>query len=189
MRSGLLYARMDGERADSPGGLRIGVVKPVDPHLSPCVRDCCALLGSTEFVRWLGSLAAAPLRPTKQPTLFRMQRGDAIDVHDDVSDQAANRLSAVLHLSNNWRREFGGNTVVGSVTRIENCKSPDGYPMRRWVFSKQRSVLSPIFNSMMILALKPGMAHGVTPIRGDVFRLTLVATYAHDEPPMNPASA
>jgi len=170
------YQRAD-RQDNGPVGFRIGVIKPTSISLSPAVESCCVFLRSRAFIRSLETLVSMPLRAAKEPALFRMQRSDSIEVHDDICDDPLNRLSAVLHLSKDWKREFGGNLVIGRVQRIEIKESSNGYSMRRWYFSNERSVLTPIFNSLMLILLRPGMAHGVTPIVVNCERLTIAATY------------
>jgi Rps23 Pro-64 3,4-dihydroxylase Tpa1-like proline 4-hydroxylase len=174
------YIRV-GEAAktvDSPS-YQLGILKSVNQSLSPNVQRCCDLLTGNAFRGWLSLLIGSPLRVVKPPSLFRMERGDRIERHDDISDQPLNRFSVVLHLSKNWKRNFGGNTVLGWVKRVEYARvSENGYLDRRWVFSRQRSVLTPTFNSLTVIALRPGMAHDVTDIRVKAYRVSIVGLYA-----------
>jgi hypothetical protein len=112
------------------------------------------------------------LRP---PTPNRMERGDLICAHDDLSD-SRHCVSVVLNLSKNWQRGYGGNTVVGEVTRIEDLPTPLEIPfqLQRWYFGRSRKVLTPKYNSMVLIRLQPGLAHSVTPVRVDRPRLALV---------------
>jgi hypothetical protein len=136
------------------------------------------LLTGIAFRSWLAQLVGHPLQTVKPPTLFRMERGDRIVRHDDVLDSPLNRVSVVLHLSKNWRREFGGNTVLGEVKRVENERfGKSEYFQHRWVFSAKRSVLMPAFNSLFVIQLKPGMAHGVTALRATACRVSIVSLY------------
>jgi hypothetical protein len=110
-----------------------------------------------------------------------MERGDRVIMHDDVLNSPLNRVSVVLHLSKNWKRGFGGNTVVGSVKRVENLHfGASEYREHRWVLSNKRSVLTPAFNSLLLIALRPGMAHGVTTLRSNACRVSITCVYALD---------
>lgn len=146
------------------------------------VEKCSEFLKSSPFLEWLGQLMGDKLKVTRQPVPFRMKIGDCIVQHDDCSDYPSNRLSAVLHFSKAWKREFGGNLIVGQAERIEAAQASAVNSVRRWVFSRKRSMLVPVFNSLVLIALKPGLAHKVTRVREDVLRLTIVATYglAHE---------
>jgi hypothetical protein len=172
------YVRTDrSTAADKPTGYRLGILKSVLQTLSPNVQGCCDLLTGADFLHWLSRLNGHPVQVSKPPTLFRMERGDRIERHDDVSDRPLNCISATLHLSKYWKREFGGNTVLGEVKRIDSVHLGE-YLGQRWVFSVKRSVLPPIFNSLNIIALKQGMAHGVTGIKAGAYRVSIVCLYA-----------
>jgi len=150
---------------------------------SPCVEQCCDFLKGPLFMDWLAQLLGSKVCVTRQPRPFRMKLGDCIVAHDDCSDYPSNRFSAVLHFSKAWKREFGGNTIIGEVKRIEMSKSPQDTGGRRWIFAEKRSVVVPVFNSLVLIALKPGLAHKVTRVRVDDVRLTIVATYGLDPAP------
>lgn len=172
------YVRTDRSiGADKPTGYRLGILKSVLQTLSPNVQRCCDLLTSADFRLWLSRLNGHPVQVSKPPTLFRMERGDRIERHDDVSDSPLNCISATLHLSKNWKREFGGNTVLGEVNRIDRVRLGE-YQGQHWVLSAKRSVLPPVFNSLNVITLKPGMAHGVTGIKARAYRVSIVCLYA-----------
>lgn len=172
------YVRTDRSAGvDEPTGYRLGILKSVFHNLSPNVQRCCDLLTGADFRHWLSRLSGCPVQVSKPPTLFRMERGDRIERHDDVSDSPLNRVSATLHLSKNWKRGFGGNTVLGEVKRIDSVRLGE-YLGQRWVLSTKRSVLPPVFNSLTVIALKPGMAHGVTSIKAGAPRVSIVCLYA-----------
>lgn len=171
-----LYVRMD--RLHKPTGAGFGVVKSIDECLSTNVQKCCDLLTSNEFRSCLGVCIGQKLQVVRGPTLYRMEPGDRIITHDDVLASPLNRISVVLHLSRNWKREFGGNTVLGNVQRIEELRSATSeYVQHRWVFSTNRSVLSPAFNSLLMIALRKGMAHGVTAVRAHAYRVSITCLY------------
>lgn len=172
------YARTDrSTRGNTSTGYRLGILKSTFQKLSPNVQMCCDLLTSANFLSWLSRLSGQPLQVSKPPTLFRMERGDRIERHDDVSDHPLNRLSAVLHLSKNWKSSFGGNTVLGVVKRIDSVRLGE-YRGQSWVLSGKHSTLTPVFNSLNVIALKPGMAHGVTSIKVEACRVSIVCLYA-----------
>ena len=161
------YSRIEDNPADDYGVLHCN-----EKYLSPGVEKCCDFLKSPLFLAWLARLMGDEVRVTRQPSPFKMEFGDCIVAHDDCSDYPSNRASAVLHFSKAWKRQFGGNTVVGEVERIEIVQNK-----RRWLFSSKRSVIVPAFNSLMLIALRPGLAHKVTHVRVNQPRLTIVATY------------
>lgn len=167
------YKRMEGEQGRDYGVLRC------EGELSPCVKECCDFLKGPLFLEWLAGLLGSKVYVTRRPTPFKMKLGDCIVAHDDCSDYPSNRFSAVLQFSKAWKKEFGGNTVIGEVKRTEAVQSPRGGG-RRWIFSAKRSVVVPLFNSLVLIALRPGMAHSVTRIRANNVRLTIVATYGLD---------
>ena len=173
------YVRTD--RMPKPTGIGLGILKSVDECLSANVQKCCDLLTSNEFRSCLAASIGQKLQVVKPPTLFRMELGDRIVRHDDVLATPLNRISVVLHLSRNWRRQFGGNTVLGHVQRLEEVPSAfSEYPHHRWVFSAKRSVLIPTFNSLLVIALRKGMAHAVTPVRASAYRVSIVCLYGRE---------
>ena len=173
------YVRTD--RMPNPTGIGLGILKPVDQCLSPNVQKCCDLLTSNEFRSCLAASIGQKLQVAKPPTLFRMEKGDRIVRHDDVLASPSNCISVVLHLSKNWKRQYGGNTVLGYVQRVEEVRPAlREYSQHRWVFSTRRSVLSPAFNSLLIIALRKGMAHGVTTVRAHAYRVSIVCLYGRE---------
>lgn len=173
------YVRTD--HMPNPTGIGLGILKTHDQCLSTNVQKCCDLLTGNEFRSCLGACSGQTLQVVKPPTLFRMELGDRIVRHDDVLASPLNRISVVLHLSKNWKRQFGGNTVLGYVQRSEEVHSANSaYPQHRWVFSAKRSVLVPAFNSLMVIALRKGMAHAVTPVRAHAYRVSIVCLYGRE---------
>lgn len=173
------YQRTD--KMAEPTGVGLGYLMSIDRSLSPKVQKCCEVLTSMDFLSWLTRLIEGPLQIARPPTLVRMERGDRVTVHDDILNYPLNRVSVVLHLSKNWKRGFGGNTVVGPVKRVENLRfGTSEHLEHRWVLSNKRSVLTPAFNSLLLIALRPGMAHGVTTLRSDACRVSITSVYALD---------
>jgi hypothetical protein len=121
------YVRTD--KMAQPTGIGLGILKSIDQRLTPNVQNCCDVLTSIAFRSGLTQLVGDPLLIVKPPTLFRMERGDRIVRHDDVLDSPLNRVSVVLHLSKNWRREFGGNTVLGKLhdASLQSETGDDGF--------------------------------------------------------------
>lgn len=153
----------------------LGFLKPLHQHQTAVsLLKCCDILKCAKFLGWLSAIDEQPLRLVEQPAFFRMEHGNRIKVHDDVSFSPKSRLSVVIHLSRNWQRGDGGNTVIGPA-KIIRPRSPGADV--EWVFSGKRSILSPVFNSIVILRLGLGLAHCVTPIRGERTRLSIVARY------------
>ena len=171
-----LYVRTDRLAKRTGGGF--GVLKSIDERLSTNVQKCCDLLTSNEFRSSVASYVGQKLQVVRGPTLYRMEPGDRLVTHDDVLASPLNRISVVLHLSKNWKREFGGNTVLGYVQRIEEVRSATSeYAQHRWVLSTKRRVLSPAFNTLLIIALRKGMAHGVTGVRVHKYRVSITCLY------------
>jgi hypothetical protein len=137
---------------------------------------CSDILTGPDFLEWLSDWAGEEVRPQKSPAFFRMEDGDRIDVHDDISHAPLSRLSGVLHLSKDWKREYGGNTVVGATKKKHTVDTEYG-PMTEWIFGSKRSVLVPKFNCMTVLRLRSGLAHGVTQVVGPRPRLSIVEHY------------
>jgi hypothetical protein len=119
-----------------------------------------------------------------------MGRGDRICLHDDLSDPV-HRVAIILNLSKNWRRSFGGNTIVGPVARIEDLPTPAEIPfqLKRWFLTPYRSVLTPRFNSLLVIAIEKGLAHGVSRVLVNRERLSLVSIFGcQDVPCVNSSS-
>jgi hypothetical protein len=167
-------SHLDGKSED------FGFLRYWERDLSDSVEKCCGFLMNDTFLNLLASLTGARVTVTRKPTPFIMRLGDSIVAHDDCSDYPSNCLSAVLHFSKDWKRAFGGNTIVGAVKSVETERALDGSDHRRWVFSNRRSILTPVFNSLVLISLRPGMAHKVTRIRVDCLRLTIASTYGFE---------
>lgn len=172
------YVRVDADAEKGRSArYRLGILKNIDRSLSPNVQMCFQLLTGIDFQIWLSQLIGYPLETVQPLRLFRLERGDRIVTHDDILDHPLNRISAVLHLSKNWKREFGGNIIFGEVERVENVRL-GGNLGHRWVLSQSRTVLTPIFNSLIVNALRPGTAHAVSTVYAKAGRVSIAALYA-----------
>lgn len=147
---------------------------------SAAVQACYDLFSHPWLESVLSRLMGTPISFMRPATPYRMGDGDRICLHDDLSDPA-HRVAVVLNLSKDWRRDFGGNTIVGQVSRIEDLPTPAEVPfqLRRWYLTRFRSVLTPRFNSLLVIAIEKGMAHGVTPVKVARPRLSLVSIFGH----------
>ncbi len=145
---------------------------------SEVVQACYDLFTHPWFEELLSRLIGCPIISLRPATPYRLEYDDRICLHDDLSDPC-HRVSVVLSLTKDWRREYGGNTVIGKVTRIEDLPTPPEIPfqLRRWYLSRSKAVLTPEFNALTVMRLAPGLAHGVTPVRTDQVRLSLVNIY------------
>lgn len=141
------------------------------------VESALAWLESPPFLSWLSGLAAEELAFLRPVTAYRMDRGDRLCLHDDMSDPN-HAISVAYNLSPDWRPEWGGATVFGEVTGVTPLPTPADSPidLRQWhVRNEQRFV--PLFNSMLVMRLDLGYAHGVEEVLGDEPRFALVGIY------------
>lgn len=183
---GLRYERVDiagitrlwrGER--ETGDAYFGLLLTQDGwHRSEAVQACYDLFAHPWLESVLSRIMGSPISFMRPATPYRMERGDRICMHDDLSDPL-HRVAIVLNLSKNWQRTYGGNTIVGPVKRIEELPTPVEIPfqLQRWFLAPSKSVLTPRFNSLLVVAIEKGVAHGVTPIQADYPRLSLVSIY------------
>jgi hypothetical protein len=158
---------------------RIGLVRNRTlGELHPAVRSCCNVLAGPKTSSLVTNFVGSPASPVESFKFFRMRRYDYIATHDDVVDHV-NRIAVVLDLTLGWRRCFGGNTVVGVASRTEGNKRTEMCYSPRWVFDSHRSVLLPKFNSLLILPVRRGFAHRITPICSDHPRLMIQLFYKY----------
>lgn len=145
---------------------------------SEVVQACYDLFAHSWFEDLLSRLMGCPIVFLRPATPYRLEYDDRICLHDDLSDPC-HHVSVVLGFTKDWRREYGGNTVIGEVTRIEDLPTPPEIPfqLRRWYLGRSRAVLMPEFNALTVMRLAPGLAHGVTPVRAHRVRLSLVSIY------------
>lgn len=186
LRDGLLYERVDIAgmtlqwRAQRElGDAYFGSLQMREGwQTSEVVQECYDLFAHPWFENLLSRLMGCPIIFLRPATPYRMEQGDRICFHDDLSDPS-HRLSVILGFTKHWRREYGGNTVIGEVTHIEDVPTPPDipFPLRRWHVNRARSVITPTFNSLTIIPISPNLAHAVTPIRVQKTRFTVVSIY------------
>jgi hypothetical protein len=147
-------------------------------HTPEIVEECYAFFSSSWFEASVSRLLGRDVVCARSATPYRMTNGDAICAHDDMTDER-HAASIVINLTKDWRREYGGNTVIGPVIRVEALPEDPffPYPMQRLRLSHRRSVLTPRYNSMTVLRLAHGLAHRVTPVRGDGVRYSLTCMF------------
>ena len=114
------------------------------------------------------------LRP---PTAYRMDRGDRLCLHDDMSDPD-HAISVAYNLSPGWRPELGGATMFGEVTAVTPLPTPADSPidLRQWHIRDTRRFV-PEFNSMLVMRLDVKYAHGVEEVLGGKPRFAIVGIY------------
>lgn len=182
---GLEYERVElGEmtaqwRASRPlGDVYFGQMRRHANWETPqCVKDVLGFFESAGFVDWLGRLAGEQLRFLRPVTAYRLERGDRICLHDDMSDPA-HAVSVAYNLSRDWVTDDGGGTIFGRVTGITPLPTPidSPIPLQRWeITDAQRFV--PAFNSLLVMRLGEEFAHGVGTVTGNRSRLSLVGIY------------
>lgn len=182
---GLAYERVDlGEataqwRAVRPlGDVYFGPMQRRAGWVTPAVvAEVLAFFASDEFVAWLGKAAGERLEFLRPVTAYRLERGDRICLHDDMSDPD-HAVSVAYNLSRAWAPEAGGQTVFGRVTGIVPLPTPvdSPIPLQRWDITDTRRFV-PAFNSLLVMRLGEEFAHGVEPVTGNGARLSLIGIY------------
>jgi hypothetical protein len=130
------------------------------------------------FLDWLSDLAGERIAFRRPVTAYRMDRGDRLCLHDDVSDPD-HAISIVYYLTPIWQPQWGGATVFGVVTEVNALPTPPDSPIdwREWrIRDPQR--FTPQFNSLLVMRLDERYAHGVDEILADCPRFALVGIYA-----------
>lgn len=117
------------------------------------------------------------LRP---PTPYRLDPGDRICLHDDMSDPT-HAVSVALNLTPGWCQGDGGETRVGLVTGKLAVPTPIDCPtdLYQWQVASDNKLLAPNFNSILVLRLSSEFAHGVEPVRGKKSRYSVTTIYGH----------
>lgn len=134
-------------------------------------------LESPGFVSWLSAAAGEELVFLRPPTAYRMDRGDRLCLHDDMSDPD-HAISVAYNLSPGWRPELGGATMFGEVTAVTPLPTPADSPidLRQWHIRDTRRFV-PEFNSMLVMRLDVKYAHGVEEVLGGKPRFAIVGIY------------
>jgi Rps23 Pro-64 3,4-dihydroxylase Tpa1-like proline 4-hydroxylase len=130
----------------------------------------------------LSGLLGFPVTFLRPPTPTRLELGDKIAPHDDMQEPL-HCAAVVVNLSKGWRAEFGGSTIVGNVDRVERVPTPPDHPyqVHNWVLTERQEHLPVRFNSLLVLRLKTGVAHGVAEVRSQQARLTLVSNFGRPD--------
>jgi hypothetical protein len=142
-----------------------------------CVTTALGFFESPPFLVWLGRLAGEELAFLRPVTAYRLERGDRICLHDDMSDPA-HAVSVAYNLSRDWTAAQGGATVFGRVTGVVPVPTPpeSPIPLNRWEITDEQ-VFWPVFNSLLVMRLGEQFAHGVREVTSDRPRVSLVGIY------------
>jgi len=110
-----------------------------------------------------------------------MTNGDRICLHDDMSDPS-HAVAVAYNLSAGWRAAWGGATVFGDVIDKRRVETPWDSPIElfEWRVGEAARYV-PRFNSLLVMWLDEGHAHGVEEVTSDEPRLSLIGIYARAE--------
>lgn len=149
---------------------------------TPTARDALAYFDSAAFVDWLSGIAGEELEFLRPVTAYRLDRGDRICLHDDMSD-SGHAVSVAYNLSADWLPGYGGATVFGDVVSVTPVDAPWDCPidLNRWEITNERRFV-PEFNSLMIMRLGTEFAHGVEEVTVDIPRFSLIGIYGRARP-------
>jgi hypothetical protein len=144
---------------------------------APVARTALAHFDSASFVKWLSAVAGEELVFLRPVTAYKLDRGDRICLHDDMSN-LDHAVSIAYNLSTQWRPEHGGATVFGDVVSVTPVDTPWDCPMdlKRWEITNERRFI-PEFNSLLVMRLGTEFAHGVEEITADQPRFSVVGIY------------
>jgi len=144
----------------------------------PRVERCFELYSSSWMTSLLGQLLGFSVSFLRPPTPTKLELGDKIAPHDDMQEPL-HCAAVVLNLSKGWKPDFGGATIVGEVDRIVRVPTPldHAYQVHNWLLTEKQERLPVRFNSLLVLRLKPGVAHGVAEVTADRARLTMVSNF------------
>ncbi len=170
------FENLDFTQNSSPNLKSFGALRVrLGCHASESVQRCFGLFTHPWFEELVSWLVGERVRCLRPPRAYRLSRGDHLEVHDDLFDPR-HRISVVLSLAKGWRRAYGGNTLVGQVARVEESQSSSA-TTRRWVLNKSNALLTPRFNSLIIIRLRSDLAHAVTPIKANLPRISVASIY------------
>lgn len=142
---------------------------------SKLVQSCFDLFTHPWFEELVSWLVGEQVRCLRPPRAYRLSRGDRLEVHDDLFDYR-HRVSVVLSFAKGWRRSYGGNTLIGQAAKVEEPQVSSARSCR-WVLSASNAVLTPRFNSLIIIPLRSDLAHAVTTVKVDLPRLSIASIY------------
>lgn len=146
----------------------------------PLATEALAVFESEWFLKWLAWLTGIEVCFLRPPTPYRLDPGDRICLHDDMSDPT-HAVSVALNLTPDWRTGDGGETRVGRVTGKYAAPTPPDCPidLYQWEVAPDSQVLAPVFNSILVLRLGHEFAHAVEPVHGQDSRYSVTTIYGH----------
>jgi hypothetical protein len=144
-------------------------------HASEPVRSCFGLFTHPWFEDLISRLIGERVCCLRPPRAYRLSRGDRLEVHDDLFDHR-HRASVVLSFAKGWHRSYGGNTLIGQAARVEEPQVSSAGSCR-WVLGASNAVLTPRFNSLIIIPLRSDLAHAVTTVKADLPRISIASIY------------
>jgi 2-oxoglutarate-Fe(II)-dependent oxygenase superfamily protein len=166
-------------RARRPlGDVYFGAMRRSPAWQTPTTVDAAlAWFESDAFVIWLSETVGEQLSFLRPVTAYRMERGDRLCLHDDMSDPT-HAVSIAYNLSRGWRPCWGGQTRFGEVTAVTPLETPPDcpIPLQRWHVANECQFV-PEYNSLLVMRLDHRYAHGVAEVTVDRPRLALVGIY------------
>lgn len=144
----------------------------------PLAESVVRAFESDDFLQWLSNVVGEELVFRRPVTAYRMDRGDRLCLHDDMSDPD-HAVSIAYNCSTNWNPAWGGGTRFGEVTSVTPLPTPADSPieLQEWRITNEQ-IFDPQFNSLLIMRLDLKYAHGVAEITGPGSRYALVGIYA-----------
>ncbi|MBL7913970.1 MAG: hypothetical protein JNL49_02895 [Bacteroidia bacterium] len=133
---------------------------------------------SQEFLHFLSNIMQEEIIFLRPGTPYLMNEGDKICIHDDMSDPI-HSCAVVFNFTKNWQKGYGGNTIVGTVLREVDIVTPPEVPFQltKLFLKKEKKIITPRYNTCLILKLKKGFGHGVSQIKSNKNRLSFVTIY------------
>jgi hypothetical protein len=144
----------------------------------PVALEALAVFESEWFLSWVSKLVDVDVCFLRPPTPYRLDPGDRVCLHDDMSDPS-HAVSVALNLTPHWRTGDGGETRVGWVTGKRPVPTPADCPidLHQWEVAPGSQLLPPVFNSILVLRLGYEFAHAVEPVRGSQSRYSVTTIY------------
>jgi len=170
------FERLNAARSGSPSLRSFGALQLREGRrAAEPIQSCFVLFTHPWFEDLISRLVGEQVRCLRPPRAYRLSRGDRLEVHDDLFDHR-HRASVVLSFAKGWRRSYGGNTLVGRVARVEESRGSSAINCR-WVLSRSNTLLTPRFNSLIIIPLRPELAHAVTTVKANLPRISIASIY------------
>lgn len=144
----------------------------------PVALEALEVFESAWFLSWLSELVDVDVCFLRPPTPYRLDPGDRVCLHDDMSDPS-HAVSVALNLTHDWRAGDGGETRVGRVTGKQPVPTPADCPidLHEWKVAPDSQLYPPVFNSILVLRLGHEFAHAVEPVRGNQSRYSVTTIY------------